>query len=162
MQRFSIVDRFFHVGYTVAYRMMRVYWAIRRPRTHGALVAVWHDGKILLVRNSYHDYYSLPGGYVRTGESGLEAAKRELKEEIGLDLSGDQLHRSLDLEHIWESKRERLELFCMECDRAPTIEVDGREVLSAEYFEPERALKLSMFPPIRRHILERTAAVAGI
>lgn len=138
---------------------MRIYWALRRPTTHGALVALWHDGKILLVRNSYHHYYSLPGGYVRPGERGVETAIRELREEIGLELDAASLHLALDLRHIWENKREHLELFWLECDQAPAVEVDRREVISAEYFEPRRALELDVFPPIRQHILERLESI---
>ena len=50
---------------------MRVYWTVRRPHTHGSLVAMWFNGQILLVKNSYVRYFSLPGGYVKRGESGL-------------------------------------------------------------------------------------------
>ena len=146
MKRFSLLDRCFHVAYTIAYRMMRVYWWIRRPRAHGALVAIWHDDKILLVRNSYHGYYSLPGGYVHPREPAAEAATRELKEELGLDVASGQLQQVVDMEHVWECKTEHVEMFALECDEPPKIEVDGREVISAEYFDTGAALELEMFP----------------
>ena len=83
-----MIDRLFRIVYICAYRMMRLYWAVRRPHTHGALVAIWHDGAILLARNSYLPYYSLPGGYVRRNEIARQAAIRELAEELcGYDLS---------------------------------------------------------------------------
>ena len=63
----------FQFAYVCAYRLMRTYWRMRRPTTHGALVTLWHDDKLLLVRNSYVPYYSLPGGYVGKGESGRAA-----------------------------------------------------------------------------------------
>ena len=74
-----IVDQVFRIIYIIAYRIIRLYWAIRKPRTNGALIAIWYQGEILLVRNSYHRYYSLPGGYMKRKESAVNAAIRELK-----------------------------------------------------------------------------------
>ena len=32
----TALDRSFQLAYKVAYRMMRVYWGVRRPATHAA------------------------------------------------------------------------------------------------------------------------------
>jgi len=160
MKEFSLVDRSFQVALTGAYRLMRIYWWIRRPRTHGALVAIWHDRKILLIRNSYHNYFSLPGGYVHTNESAANAAARELEEEIGLAVAIDSLRPAVEMEQVWEFKTEHVELFSLHCVEAPKIELDGREVISAAYFEPEAALQLEMYPPIRFHIQEVLNAIS--
>src|SRR5688572_17354680 len=61
-QQPSLTDRAFQLAYKAAYRLMRAYWTVRKPNTHGALVALWNGGNVLLVRNSYVPYYSLPGG----------------------------------------------------------------------------------------------------
>ena len=47
------------------------------------------DGGIVLIRREnppYQGYYALPGGFVEVGETVEEAAKREAKEETGLDI----------------------------------------------------------------------------
>jgi 8-oxo-dGTP diphosphatase len=44
------------------------------------------DGRILLVKPNYRDYWLLPGGTADEGESPDVACARELREEIGLDL----------------------------------------------------------------------------
>src|SRR5690349_20011904 len=80
----TLVDRTFQLAYKGAYQLMRTYWRVRRPTTHGALVELWHEGELLLVRNSYVGYYTLPGGYIHSGETSRDAAVRELSEEIGL------------------------------------------------------------------------------
>lgn len=150
----TIVDRSFQLAYKVAYRMMRVYWGVRRPATHGALVTLWHQGQVLLVQNSYVSYRSLPGGYVGRYETGPEAAVRELREEIGIKATTEQLVKVFDEVKDWEGKRDHVEIFALELDRRPEIKIDHREVVSAEWYSPEQALELNLFPPIRT-ILDR-------
>lgn len=50
-------------------------------------VLFWDDdGKLLIVKTNYKDYWQLPGGVVDEAESPLDAVAREVKEELGLDI----------------------------------------------------------------------------
>jgi 8-oxo-dGTP pyrophosphatase MutT (NUDIX family) len=135
---------------------MRVYWGVRRPATHGALVTLWNQGELLLIQNSYVKYRSLPGGYVGRFETGAEAAVRELREEIGITAKTEQLHKVYDEVKDWEGKRDHVEVFEMTLDTRPVIRIDHREVVSAGWYAPRAALELNLFPPIRL-ILEARA-----
>lgn len=137
---------------------MRVYWKMRRPKTHGALVAVWQGGEVLLVKNSYVPYYSAPGGYVRTNETGRDAAIRELREEVGVTVAPDRLEPALDETNEWEGKQDHVEIFNLELDERPEIAVDHREVVAASWFSPQRVSELEIFPPLRRVIAKRVPA----
>jgi 8-oxo-dGTP diphosphatase len=44
-----------------------------------------HEGKILLLKRRKTEFWEFPGGKVEWGEEPKKAAKRELKEETGLD-----------------------------------------------------------------------------
>lgn len=57
-------------------------------------VAVMHDGKMLMGRRRDNGKWTTPGGHAEAGEDKHAAARRELKEEAGIDLGED------DLEHI--------------------------------------------------------------
>jgi 8-oxo-dGTP diphosphatase len=155
-----LIDFFFRLAYRNAYQLMRVYWAIRHPKAHGALVAIWHEGQILLVQNSYVRYRSLPGGYVQAHETGRDAALRELREETGIHAGPAELRSVIDEHHEWEGKREHIEIFDLDVTERPRIEVDNREVVEARFFSPEEALKLDLFPPIRRVIERRLSSPA--
>ena len=54
--------------------------------TVGALI-VDKQGQILLAKShKWLDKYTLPGGHIEVGENMIDAVKREVKEEVGLDV----------------------------------------------------------------------------
>lgn len=54
-------------------------------------VMAYNDNKILLQKNSRDPFYSLIGGRVSLGESTLTATKREIKEEVGIEVKTEEL-----------------------------------------------------------------------
>jgi 8-oxo-dGTP diphosphatase len=151
----TVIDRGIQLGYVCAYRLMRVYWKLSHPNTHGALVTLWNDGHVLLVKNSYVPYYSAPGGYVHDGETSRAAAVRELKEETGYTARPDQLTLVYDETRDWEGKKDHVEIFAIDVPERPRIQVDNREVVEADWFTKDRALALNLFPPLRDVISTR-------
>ncbi|HEY0710931.1 MAG TPA: NUDIX hydrolase [Polyangia bacterium] len=150
-----MVDWLFRCAYRSAYQLLRVYWRAMRPHTHGALVAIWCGGKVLLVQNSYLACRSLPGGSVRGGETGRQAAVRELREEIGVSVAEDELRLVVDVVHEWEGKFDHVEIFTLDVSVAPALRIDNREVVHAAFYTPAQALALPLFPPLRRAISAR-------
>ena len=134
---------------------MRTYWRLSRPNTHGTLVTLWNNGEVLLVKNSYVNYYSAPGGYVRGGETSRQAALRELREEVGYTATEEQLMPVYDDTRNWEGKKDHVEIFAIDVAERPRIEIDNREVVEAGWFSKERALGLNLFPPLREVIAAR-------
>ncbi|MDJ0599628.1 MAG: NUDIX hydrolase [Crocosphaera sp.] len=58
----------------------------RHPITGVTMIPVLPDGRIALIQRKDTGKWGLPGGIVDWGEDILTTAKRELKEETGLDL----------------------------------------------------------------------------
>jgi 8-oxo-dGTP diphosphatase len=151
----TLLDRAFQLAYVCAYRGMRVYWEIAHPTTAGALVMLWNAGEVLLVRNSYVPYFSLPGGYIRRGEAPEHAVIRELAEEVGVTAKESDLTLVLDQTHPWEGKNDHVRIFSLDVAVRPDVRVDHREVIEASWWSPERALALTLFPPIRTVLMKQ-------
>jgi 8-oxo-dGTP diphosphatase len=58
----------------------------RHPVTGVTLIPILPDGTIVLIRRRDTGKWALPGGMIDWGEDILNTAKRELKEETGLNL----------------------------------------------------------------------------
>lgn len=151
----AVVDFGFRSAYKVAHRMLRTYWAVRRPKTHGALVAMWHEGKLLLIKNSYRYHYSLPGGYVRPGESAAAAARRELREEVNLEVPLDRLREVYSRTHTFENRHDRVTIVEIDIDEPPTFAVDNREVVWAGFETPQQVLSRPIVPHLEEYLRAR-------
>ena len=68
-------------------------WYARLPTMFGAAAALFTGsaGRVLLVKPNYRDHWSLPGGILDHGEPPHEGCRREVKEELGLDIEPGRL-----------------------------------------------------------------------
>lgn len=71
------------------YRAARLQWRFTRPTVVGVRVLMVQDGRILLVRHTYQDFWYVPGGAVKRFELPVDAARREVAEEVGGDMVGE-------------------------------------------------------------------------
>ena len=71
-----------------AVTILRVYWFIFRPKTFGVKIVLERsDGFVLLVKHTYGVKWTFPGGGLKSGEDGEAGLRREIKEELGLDIN---------------------------------------------------------------------------
>jgi 8-oxo-dGTP diphosphatase len=66
----------------------------------GVGVVVWHGDRVLLVRRGKPPrwgQWSLPGGAQQLGETVAEAARREVEEEVGLEVALGAIVATVDL-----------------------------------------------------------------
>jgi 8-oxo-dGTP pyrophosphatase MutT (NUDIX family) len=57
----------------------------------GMIFFVEKDGRLLLVRHAYQKAWSLPGGWLKKGETIEEGARREIKEEFGASITNIEI-----------------------------------------------------------------------
>lgn len=147
----TIADLAAQVALRCAFLLLRLWWFVRRPRQHGALLVLWCGDRALLLRNSYQPLWSAPGGGVRRGEAPADAAARETAEEVGLSVDPAALSPALDVEHAFRHRPDRVELFVLALPERPRIRIDNREVIAAAWVTRTEALRLDLLPHLRSY-----------
>jgi 8-oxo-dGTP diphosphatase len=147
-----MIDRLWQLGYAAAYRLLLLWWRVRRPAHRGALVAIWHDGEILVLRSSYRQGWSLPGGGIARGENAREAAVRELREEIGLVVAAASLHEAQALELVWEHRSDHTTIFELTLAERPALRLDNREIVGAAFRAPDAIELDEVVPHVARYL----------
>lgn len=156
----TLLDKFIRITYRAAYLGHLVVNFFYRPKTRGAYAALWLDGNILLIRNSYKSVYTLPCGGIDRGETPVEAAQRELLEEVGLDVPIENFKPACQLVNHTEFKRDHIFLFEVQLKTPPRLKADGREVVWLGFRNLKSALTMPVFPPVR-HYLSQQQSVGG-
>ena len=151
----SALDRIHRGALRVAYSMLRTYWWIRRPVTTGVQVAVWHDDRLLIIRNSYRTELGVPGGGMRRGEETAAAAQRELREEAGVDLAIEQLRYFGVVESRHDHVLDHCHFFEVSVAAEPDVTIDHREVVWAGFISPSDLADASLHAPVRDYLRER-------
>ncbi|MDH4040090.1 MAG: NUDIX hydrolase [Gammaproteobacteria bacterium] len=149
------IDRVYQLAFYVAYRLHLVWNFVFRPQCHGVWVAVWSQGQLLLIKNAYRSSITLPGGSIDGLERPVEAALRELREEVGIEAEpGDLVFWGQYLSLV-EYKYDHINLFELELPAMPGFQLDNREVSWAAPSLPEQALALNLFPALRIYLQDK-------
>ncbi|TAD87137.1 MAG: NUDIX hydrolase [Alphaproteobacteria bacterium] len=142
-------------GYRLAFLLLRGWWWLRRPTTRGAVVALWHGPRLLVVQTSYRRTLSLPGGGLNRGESPLDGAVREVWEEIGLRLAPEHLVLARQWQLRVEHRQDHVWLYEVDLSEQPPLTLDGREIIAAEWVEPESLPPERLPKFLQRYLAER-------
>ena len=153
----QLFDRAFQLTYYVAYRLHLAWNYLFRPECHGAWVAVWSQGQLLLIKNAYRSSITLPGGSIDGAEQPVDAALRELREEVGIEAKPDELVFWGQYISLVEYKFDHINLFELELPDLPEFQLDNREVSWGAVSHPEQALKLNLFPTLRIYLQDKRA-----
>jgi 8-oxo-dGTP pyrophosphatase MutT (NUDIX family) len=115
-------------------------------------VAVWHEGRVLAVRQTYRRGLTFPGGGLCRGETPADAARRELAEETGLTVPPAALRPAWYQVAEWDFRRDHVHIFELILPEAPLLHPDRREIAEALFLDPS-ALLASPLPVFVRDYL---------
>lgn len=144
MGRSRVTDWLARRALRAAYLLLRAWWRFAKPDHRGAVVAVWHRGRLLLVLQSYRPGYSLPGGGVRKAEAPNAAAARELKEELGITVDASALTLFAVQEHRAERRVDTAHVYELDLSASPKIAIDRREIVWAGFVKPSAVVGKAM------------------
>ncbi len=137
----------------------------------GVGVVVWLGERVLLVQRAKpprQGQWSLPGGGLRLGESLRDAARRELREEAGLEVELGEIVASLDLiEHDAEGRvRYHYVLIDFVAEAKAEALCPGDDAADARWFEPAALAALALWEETRKVIAlagqRRTAGAVAL
>ena len=106
----------------------------------GVGVVVWHDDRVLLIRRNQpprQGHWSLPGGAQQLGETVAEAARREVREEAGLEVELGEIIATIDsIEHDGDRRvRYHYTLIDFVAEAASPVLRPGSDAADARWFE---------------------------
>jgi 8-oxo-dGTP pyrophosphatase MutT (NUDIX family) len=132
--------------------VLRAWWFVRRPSTRGVKCLVRHGDQVVFVRHSYgtrHEW-ELPGGGLRRHEEAAAGARREMREELGVDIVAWR-----ELGSVWSSDHHKRTLLHLVEGAAPEAELSplDAELEEARWARPEA-------PP--RPLSEEAEALLGM
>jgi 8-oxo-dGTP pyrophosphatase MutT (NUDIX family) len=88
-------------------------YGTQRPYAASYVIVKNEEGKVAFVLRSntswMNNYYGLPSGKTEIGESFIEGAIREAKEEIGIDVSADDLKHAITVHRYSASGNDQTE-----------------------------------------------------
>lgn len=132
-----------------AHRARHRWRQLTRARIAGVSVVVTNlSGDVLLLRHSYGPrVWALPGGGMKRGEDPAACARREVREELGIELGA--VDPVATIEEVLSGSPHTAYLFHATCNKRPMP--DGREVIEARFF-PSHSLPEPLGKVTRRRI----------
>lgn len=149
------VNALVRLAYKLAYPIWCWLLRVSGHRLFGALVMIWYDGRLLMLRTSYHDETVLPGGQAKRGEDSRDTAVREVAEELGLQLDPQSLKFACEVNFDIRGLRGTDHIYTIEFAQCPELRLDQREIVSADWLLPEQAHDLIVEPEIRELLIRR-------
>ena len=153
----TLIDLAYRLAFNLAYRLHLLWNFLFRPECHGVWVAVWSGEQLLLVKNSYRHCITLPGGSIDSGEKPVDAALRELREEVAIDVAAKDLSFWGQYISLAEYKYDHINLFELQLANPPQYTLDNREVSWGCICRPQQALAMNLFPALRTYLQDKHA-----
>jgi len=119
----------------------------RYPEPTVGAIILNREGKMLLVKShKWGDRYTIAGGHVEVGERLEDALRREIKEEVGLDIKDIRFlmtQEAIFSKEFWQRRHFIFFDFVCRC-KNESVKVDGEEIQGFEWVSPSRALGLKL------------------
>lgn len=132
----------------LAHLLRSVYYFFTRPILLGVRVMLIQNGQVLLVRHTYVDGWYFPGGGLKRGETLEAAARREVREEAGVEAGPLELV-GVYTSHVWKTDHNAL----FRCMDFTIVGKSDSEIAEARFFPLEK-LPEGIIPGHRQRVEE--------
>lgn len=139
-------------------RGLHTYWRFARGMTLGVRgIVLDESGRVFLIRHTYVPGWHLPGGGVETGETALEALRRELFEEASIAFDEPPRLHGVFL-NVGASRRDHVLVYVITRFTVLGARQSDWEIAEAGFF-PLEALPEGTTAATRRRLAELTDGV---
>ncbi|HSX39178.1 MAG TPA: NUDIX domain-containing protein [Candidatus Saccharimonadales bacterium] len=119
--------------YRFALFILKIYWFVFRPNTFGVECLIQHENKILFIQNTYgRSWWHFPGGGINKNETPEQAAIREVKEEVDIEIINPQI--ITERETTIDYKHDHVYIFATQVNSEYT-KIAAAEIANATWFE---------------------------
>ena len=140
--------------YIIYYKLHLVYCFLFRPKVEGSYCLIFVDDYLLIIKNSYKTYWTVPCGGINKGEEPIDAAIREVEEEVGLNLEAQRVSFIKVILNTTEYKKDRIHLFNYRMNSFPEVKIDDKEVVDYKWVKVSDTKDLPLFHPIKQFLLD--------
>ncbi len=126
------MPKFKRLFYKFILPIRKIYWFIFSPKTYGVKALIEHNGKFLMIRNSYgRKHWTFPGGSKKKNETPEAGAKRETREEVGI-----LLENLVSLGAYFSRRQHKRDtVYCFYCKVDNDLfQIDNNEIEEAGWF----------------------------
>ena len=100
----------------------------------------------MVTSHKWFDKWTIPGGHIELGETMREAVVREVKEEVGLDVSVERqllTQEAIYTVHFWKKRHYIFFDFLCRCETDKVV-LDNREIQGFSWVWPGEALQMNL------------------
>lgn len=131
------------------------------PEAEGAKVLLEHDGKFLLIRETYGArHWTLPGGRSRKGEEPIDTARRKVHDEVGMTLND-----LTSLGSYFHTRQHKRDVICAyyAAIADPAFQINPNTIAEARWFSREELASLPYSESVTDvfELFEKSAAYHG-
>ena len=155
----SLYNKIAQLFLKLAYKSILFLWFFTRPTISGVFIAIWHQEKLLIIRNSYRNSFAIPCGRIKRDEDPADAAIRELYEEVGIKVDKRQLKFTGKYTANYSNIEDIGNFFEIELTELPDLKVDNREVVTAEFMSLDRIATLKLLPTVRKWLNNKLSKI---
>jgi len=116
--------------------------SLRKEKSCGCIII--KNGKVLLVYEKNRNFWGFPKGHVENGETEIETALREVKEEVGLDVDID-VEKRYTLNYIIRDEIDKTTVLYIAKPKNEKLVVQESEIENVKWCDFEEALNTLTF-----------------
>ena len=120
---------------------------MKKEKSCGCIII--KDNKVLLVYEKRREFWGFPKGHVEEGETEVETAKREVKEEVNLDVEIEE-DKKYEFGYVVDNRIEKTCVLFLAHPKTYNIKNQDTEIEHSKWYNIEEALKILPFEDQRK------------